>query len=42
MKKLLASLLVVCMLFSVVTLSGCSKKDKDKETKTKADSTKTD
>jgi hypothetical protein len=35
-KKLLASLLVVCMLFSAVTvISGCSKKDKDKSESTK-------
>jgi hypothetical protein len=32
-KKLLASILVGCMLFSVVTVSGCGKKDEKKDEK---------
>jgi hypothetical protein len=29
LKKLIASLLIGCMVFSVVTISGCGKKDKE-------------
>jgi hypothetical protein len=32
-KKLLASLLIGCMVFSVVTISGCGKKDEKKDEK---------
>jgi hypothetical protein len=35
-KKLLASILAACMLFSVVTLSGCSKKEETTKKETTA------
>jgi hypothetical protein len=38
-KKLLLSLLAVCMICSVVTISGCGKKDKEG---TKTEKTKTE
>jgi hypothetical protein len=40
-RKLLTSLLVACMLFSVVTVSGCGKKE-DKDKDKKEDSKKAD
>jgi len=40
LKKLLASVLIGCMVFSVVTISGCGKKDKEEKKDEKKDDKK--